>query len=458
MNSPTSTTERTTSSRARFASYVGLALGSLLILVSFTLPKLLDWQVYARKDPEKFGTVEPLHGFWDPQWFGPGTLPAVVIALLAWRYAGPLAARLPWRWLLVTAYLTSLAWMLSLAFTDGRAGVEHVLANSHEYFDTALKIDDIPAMLGEYIERIPYSHPDNWVTHVAGHPPGAILFFIALIRLGIDTPYAAGLATTVVATTTVVPVLVTLRVLGAESAARRVAPFVTLTPAAIFMSVSADGMFAAVAAWGLAALAVAATARSRIRVAGWAAVAGLVLGYGVMLSYGLPLLGLLALAVLIAAKGSWWPLPIAAASALAVVLIFAAYGFAWWDAYPVLAERYWDGEAKNRPFAYWAWGNLGALLIAAGPMAASGVALLAVSARQWRTERVVILLAGAALLIIVAADLSRMSKAEVERIWLPFMPWLTVSLALLPRALQRPALGIQLACALVVETLLYTSW
>ena len=32
------------------------------------------------------------------------------------------------------------------------------------------------------------------------------------------------------------------------------------------------------------------------------------------------------------------------------------------------------------------------------------------------------------VLAIVVADVSRMSKSEVERIWLPFMPWLTIAI------------------------------
>jgi hypothetical protein len=42
-------------------------------------------------------------------------------------------------------------------------------------------------------------------------------------------------------------------------------------------------------------------------------------------------------------------------------------------------------------------------------------------------------LAAMAIAAIVLADLSGMSKAEVERIWLPFVVWLAVPCALLPR-------------------------
>jgi len=365
--------------------------------------------------------------------------------------------------MVLTAYATSLVFMFALAYTSGAAGVAHVLGSEWEYYAEAPYVEDIPQMLGEFIARIPYGHPDNWVVHVAGHPPGALLFFVMLFRLGLEDPLHAGIVTSVLGASSLIAVLLTLRRLGAEQTARTVAPFLAFTPALIFVGVSADGLFAAFAAWGLAALAAAATARGPVRMTAWAIVAGLVLGWCVMLSYGLPLLGLLALAVLLAARGSWWPLPIAAAAALAVVLAFVPFGFAWWDAYPVLVERYWAGAAKLRPFSYWVWGNLGALLISAGPMVASGVALLVAELRHPRAprssdHRVAVLLAGAALLIIVLADLSRMSKSEVERIWLPFIPWLTVSLALLPPRWRTPALAVQVGTALVVETLLYTSW
>ncbi len=228
-----------------------------------------------------------------------------------------------------------------------------------------------------------------------------------------------------------------------------------LTPAAVFMAVSADAMFAAVAAWGLATLAIAATAGTTGRLVGWSAVAGLLLGACVMLSYGLPLLGILALAVLAAAR-SWRPLPIAAVAALVVVVAFVPFGFSWWEAFPVLRDRYWDGLASARPGGYWTWANLGALTLSGGPLLGAGLATLVALGR--RADRVALLLAGAAVLMIVVADLSQMSRAEVERIWLPFLPWLTVSIGVLPEVWRRWGLALQVACAISVEHLFYTDW
>ena len=179
---------------------------------------------------------------------------------------------------------------------------------------------------------------------------------------------------TVIAASIAAAVLVTLRALGAETSARRAAPFVVLTPAAVFMSVSADAVLTAVTAWGIAALALAAISSGR-RLFGWASLAGLLLGLAVMMSYGMPLMGVLAIAVLVAGR-SWRPLPVAAVVASGVVVLFAALGFAWWDAYPVLKERYFDGIASDRPLTYWWWGNLAALAVSGGPLLGAGLASL----------------------------------------------------------------------------------
>jgi hypothetical protein len=215
-------------------------------------------------------------------------------------------------------------------------------------------------------------------------------------------------------------------------------------------------MFAAVAAWGIACLAVAATRRS----IGWSLLAGVLLGYVVMMSYGLPLLGVLALAALGTAR-SWLPLPVAALAALAVVLTFAAFGFSYLEALPAIQDRYWGAVGGRRPESYWLWGNLGALFLSAGPMAGAGLGQLAGGVRGHLADpqrRVVAALAGAGAAMVVLADLSLMSKAEVERIWLPFVPWLLLSCALLPERWRRWGLVLQLAAALVVQHLLFTGW
>ena len=430
---------------------VGLVVAAAVVVASFAVPPLFGWDVDARSD---MWGLPPTHGYLDAK-VAPTSLLAVLLAVAGvWR--GEAVARtLSWRGLLLTSYVVGLAWLLALALVDGESGLTRVMSNPDEYLVAARQVTDVPAMLAGYVDRIPTSHPDNWPIHLAGHPPGAVLFHVALVRIGLGGDLAAALVVVAVAATVPLATMTTLRVLDAERLARLAAPFLVLSPAAVYLAVSADAVFAALAAWGLAALALSAKATTRRGLAGGGVVAGLLLGWCVMSSYGLPLLGVLALAVLWLAR-SWWPLSVAALAALAVVLSFAALGFAWWEAYPVLVDRYWDGIAATRPMSYWVWGNLGALLVSGGPVLGAG---LAVAARRHHGQaRTVAVLAGAAALAIAVADLSRMSKAEVERIWLPFVPWLTLSLALLPGGWRRWGLGVQVVTALVVEHLLYTSW
>jgi len=70
----------------------------------------------------------------------------------------------------------------------------------------------------------------------------------------------------------------------------------------------------------------------------------------------------------------------------------------------------------------------------------------------------VVLLPCAALLAILAADLSGLSKAEVERIWLPFAVWLTAGAALIPQPTRRFWLIVQAGIALLINHLLLTTW
>lgn len=443
-----------TRSRLRAATpWIGLGAAVVLMIAAMLYPVLSGVNVHVRWFP-------PLHAEWMPR-VGPGTIAALVLGALAVRYAVALSARVTWRVLLLSAFGGALLWMLSLALVDGADGVGVILDTPYEYLRTARAVTDVGALLREYIAHIPLDSVDNWPVHIAGHPPGAVLFFVLLVRLGLGSGLAAGLVVTVAAATTPVAVLLVLKRLGAEAGARKAAPFLVFGPAAIWMSVSADALFGAVAAWGLCALTWAATSRSRVATAAWAIVAGFVLGYCVMLSYGLPLLGVLAVTVLVLCR-RWSPLPWAVGAAVMVVLAFAAGGFAWWEAYPVLVERYWAGVASNRPFGYWVWANLAALAFSAGPLVGAGIAVVLARLRGVRSaareDLVVIALVTAAVVTVLLADLSQMSKAEVERIWLPFVPWLLIGTALLSRRWRRWGVAGQVVFAIAVQHLLVTGW
>lgn len=104
---------------------------------------------------------------------------------------------------------------------------------------------------------------------------------------GSESALAAGLIVTLIAGTTAVATLTVARRLGSESVARAAAPFLAAGPAAIWMCVTADAMFAA---WAAALLALAATARRWWVQAVMGIAAGILFGWCLMLSHGLPLL------------------------------------------------------------------------------------------------------------------------------------------------------------------------
>jgi methylthioxylose transferase len=390
----------------------------------------------------------PLLAEWLPH-AGPGTPAAVVVAVLVVAHGPRLAERLGWRPLLAAGYVAAVAWTVALALVDGwRRGVVERLTSSQEYLNDVPRVTDVGAMLRTFADHILTDRPGFWSTHVGAHPPGALLTFVWLDRLGLGGGGPAGLFVMLVGASAPVAVAVAVRALGAEDVARRALPFGVLLPGAVWVGVSADGMFAGVLAWGVALLAVGAAGRGpRADLA--ALVAGVLLGWCLYLSYGLVLGGLLPLAVLAFTRNVRAGV-LAAAGTLAVVGAFTASGFWWFTGFERVQVIYAASIAATRPYAYFVWANLAAVLFALGP------AVVAAARRAVALPAGVALLAGAGLAAILLADVSGLSKAEVERIWLPFAVWLVVPCALLPRA--RSWLAAQAVLALTVNHLLLTVW
>jgi hypothetical protein len=387
---------------------------------------------------------------------------AIVVAAAVVLRGPELAARLRWGPLLAAGYLASVAWTLGLALIDGwQRGVVTRLSTPFEYLSAVPRVVDIPRTIDTFAGGILSFQPDSWTTHVAGHPPGALLTFVTLDRLGLSGGAPAGLLCILVGASAVVAVAMTLRALGAEDTARAALPFGVLFPGAVWVGVSADGLFAGVLAWGVALLAVGA-ARSGLPGSGLpgqvaALAGGVLLGFSLYLSYGLALAGLLPLAVLLVTR-RWSPFLVATIGAGAVVVTFTALGFWWFEGYELVQVRYYQpGEyGQRRPYGYWVWANLASLALAIGPASVAGLRRLGTTPR--RSPRPLALLVAAAVVAIVAADLSGLSKAEVERIWLPFAVWLVAACALLPRGGVRFWLASQAVLALAVNHLLLTTW
>src|SRR6266545_3142982 len=359
----------------------------------------------------------PLFATWLPH-VGPGTPLAVAIAALG-VYRGPdWAARLPWRRLMIGGYLTALAWTLSLALIDGWSrGLATRLTPQAEYLHDVPKVTGIPALISQFASHILDFRPGSWATHVAGHPPGAFLIFVLLNRLGLGGGGPAALACVLI---------------GA------CAPL-------------------AVGRW-------------------WPAVAGgLLLGFSLYLSYGLVLVGPLALAVILLKPHHRWVTgAVGVAGVGVVVAAFSTAGFWWLTGYHLVVQRYYQGWAADRPYGYWVWANLACLVVSAGPAAVPALRRAAAAAiDRWRHQAhrppddlpgtgahtsPAFWLPALALLAITAADLSGLSKAEVERIWLPYEIWLLPAIAWLPAAHHRCWLAVQALTALTINHLLLTDW
>lgn len=443
---------RTEGTRADLiAAVVGVVLLAAAIAVGFAL----------RADGVPIhAPAAPLLGIWQPH-VGATTPVACALAVLVVGWGPTAASRLRWRWSLAAAWAVSLVWIFSLALVDGWARLAARLP--HDYLDAFSTAPPWPELLRIYTERIVGGQPDSWTTHVAGHPPAALGFFLLLDRVGLPGGGWAAFVCMVLGSTATVAVAIALRCLDGEEVARRALPFLVLAPAALWIGVSADAVFLAVSAWGIALLAAA----TRLRGTGGpltAVGAGLLLGLSLYLSYGLALLGVVALAVLAVGR-RLRPLVVAGLAVVAVVLAFTLAGFHWWEGYDRLVVRYYQGWGGERPYSYWVWADLAALLLCTGlavPAALRRVLVVVGSSVRTRTLPNAVLGACAVVLAaavaVIAGTLSGLSKAEVERIWLPYALWLVAACALLPARAHRWWLALQAVTALVVQHLVLTSW
>ena len=443
---------------------MALTVGVTLLVAAFVVPHLNLGIVtpMINSTPERlrdFADTAPIFGWWNAH-VGWGTVPALLIAAAVVRWGPTVAATLRWRSLVGLTWATSFAWAFSLAMVDGwERGFAGRLAARHEYLRQVPTITDIPEAVRTFAGRILDFQPDSWITHVSGHPPGALLSFVWLDRIGLGGGAWAAWFCVLIGSSAAAAIIIAIRAVSDEATARLAAPFVAVAPTAIWIAVSADGYFAGVAAWGIALLALAVHGSSRWSIPA-AAGAGLLLGWGIFLNYGLGLIAVPAVAVLLTApslRAALRGLLPAVIAALAVVAVFYAAGFWWFDGYLLVQERYWQGIANDRPFQYWVWGNLASTVCAIGLGSVAGLGRVFDIQALRRRSGLHVLLTGA-FLSIALADLSMLSKAETERIWLPFTVWLTAAAALLPPRSHRWWLGLNVIGALAINHLILTNW
>lgn len=395
------------------------------------------------RDPLIRVGAPPVVGSYDLR-IGLALLPALALAAAALVWAPALARRLRWGALLAAAWAGAGAWAVALAFSDGLAAIAAPLRTRYEYLAAVPAVVQPGRFLDGFITALP-----GYPTHVKGHPPGMVTLLWQLDQVGLGGAEVAAALVIAVGAVVAPAAMIAMRATASEAAARRAAPYLVFAPAAVWVATSADALFAGVVATAIACFALAAARPQdrRLAAASLGLLAGLVLGAALMLSYGVAPLGAIVL-VLAVARRAWLALTAAAVGVLLVLGAFAGLGFVWLEGLRATEELYAGGVAARRPHAAFIVINLAAFGLAIGPAAAAGLSRL--------RERGVWLLAGPMLAAIAIVSLSGLSKGEVERIWLPFVPWILVATAALRPG--RGWLAAQLALALALQAGVRSPW
>ncbi|MGQ0678634.1 MAG: hypothetical protein ACT4OM_03070 [Actinomycetota bacterium] len=447
----------------------------------------------------------PLFGDPDP-FLTARLLPPVLLAVLIVAFGDRIAARLSWKGLLAASFAGSSAWAVAIAGSRGWAALTDPLGNR---FDTFAFLPGMPPtgeFLRTFIDRMP-----GYPIHVKGHPPGLPLLLRAMESVELARPGVVAALLIGAGASAVPAVLYSVRRLASEKHARLAAPWLVLAPFALWIATSNDALYAGVAAWGVA-LSLPGERPQR-----WRPLAGgLLLGCSVMLTYGAAAIGAIPLLAAVARR-SYRHLAYVGAGGVAVIVAFVPAGFWWFDGLFATRVEYFRGLGGVRPYGFFLFSNLAALAIAVGPAALRGLAGLrnplastapataapnptapataaaapapappapaapapaapapaapapaapapaapapaapAAPIAPAGLRGATVLTAGA-LVAVGVANLSGLSKGEVERIWLLFMPWIVVAAAGITGG-RRFWLAASATSALVVQTLVVMPW
>jgi methylthioxylose transferase len=398
----------------------------------------------------RLGTaLPPFVMSWAPRLDAHALLPALVLTVGV--VLAPLAARGIRSPLAFGFSLIVLALALGLALNFARGGVRgwYAIFDAGPGGSFEAKWEYLPGLpalsygphffLDRFAELVP-ALPVN----VAGHPPGLLL---TLHFLGIDGP--VGLAALCIAGGALTaPLAYDLgRTLEDEQRGRAAGLLTAFAPSLLLFGVtSADYLYATL---GLAAVCLLVRPRRASRLSGAALVA-----VAAFFSWLLLAMAAWAALVVLQREGSRRALLLAAACALAVVGLNAA--LAVWTGYdPVGALHsteavYRNSLARLRPYAFWAFGSPTSWLLMVGLPAA----WLALRSLARRDQSALALCA-----VVLAAAVLGFTKAETERIWLPFVPLACVAAAAsLDVRRLRPLLAVLAAQALAFELLFRTIW
>ena len=391
----------------------------------------------------------PLTAFWERRLNSSFILMASAAALGAWLLP-IVAVRLRWHVALGVAFVSTFVFSCVFAINDGWFGFTDPVVERVAYRNAIDKVQSPGQFLNDFIDLV--SKRDVGI-HVQGHPPGMVLVTWALDKIGLGNGRVLTFIVVLGGAAAVVGVLVALRCLIDERIARQALPFVALSPACLWIASAPDAFFAGVVAWTIACVSFAVTSTSR-RSLMWSGIAGVLYFCCLMLSYGYALVALPILVICIW-KRRWQPLLVVAATSSALILLLLTQGFWWFEGLATTKFIYYDTVASQRPYKYFLFANIAALSISFGPMT--------LVAFTWLRDRGLWVVVASFVAVVGIANLSGLSKAEVERIWLPFTLFLLAGGAAFwtgrrPLRTVQIALAIQLSFAVWMQTYLRTFW
>ena len=298
-----------------------------------------------------------------------------------------------------------------------------------------------PRFMLDHFAELVYSQPASF----SGHPPGVPLL-LAWTHITTPGQVAALLIGALVLVAPATYGLARTLDLG-ERGARTAGLLAACSPALVLFGVSSTDALFALAGTVTATLLV--SRRASLRLAG-----GLAMGVCAMLSWLLLAVAAWATLIVWSRRGFRAALGVAAVVACGVAgtlgIVAATTGYDPIGTLEATSRVYHQGIAALRPYKFWVFGSPAAFLLMAG-VPISGAFVLAVLRRSSTAVVLAATLGTAAVL--------GFTKAEVERIWLPFVPLLCVAAApLIGERQLRPVLLALAVQAFAVSLLFATLW
>jgi methylthioxylose transferase len=401
----------------------------------------------ARHDGHELGlTFPPFVGKWEPEVTAWALVAAGLFAAAIWAAPRLLSPTFPPAAFAGTVFGLTLALRLALgAASRGTQEWSHVFdpagfEGANEYLAA------LPALRygpGFFVDRFAELVPALPV-HAAGHPPGLLLVMHAL---AIKTPGALA-ALCIVGGALLAPLAYALARGLLDDGSARVAALLTASAPSVllFGATSADALYAVLgllAAWPLT------SARLPVVLAG-----AVLLAVASLFAWSLLGIGVWAAALAWRRRGRREMLALVLLCGVALIAVHAAFaaltGFDPIGAIRATEQVYRRGIASERPYWFWLPGSPTAFLVMLGlPIAWLGLRALAAGDDA----------AVAIFSVLVLAALAGFTKAEVERIWLSFAPFVCIAAAsVLSADRLRPVLALLGAQALAWELLWNTVW